>query len=456
MMAAAGLPSTIGRYRVVDRIGKGAMGVVYSADDEAMGRRVAIKVMMADLEEEPETRERFYREAKVTGQLVHRNIVTVFDLGEDRNRPYIVMELVDGVPLADYMKTEAAQPIEAKIALMIQVCEGLQVAHDRGVTHRDVKPSNLFVMPDGALKILDFGVARLASSNLTATGFLVGTPDYMSPEQAQGRTVDARSDQFSAAAVFYFMLAGRAPFASPDLPKVLHGVIHDDPAPLADAQAPEMLRRVLARAMAKAPADRYATCADLAAELGRVRRAVEGDGQRVAQAALDRYRQILVLLDERRQLQADVLGAEATCDEIAARLAERFPDLARLSGDGSLMEPMDRSVANAALAVLQAQYNRELAAVAALRIEPATDQDAGVDRTLVRHTVVAPAPASSLRARARAFWGRMGSSRGQSTTEWLMLAGMLTTIAIWYVNNVPTALGIFMKAMATSLRTVAP
>src|SRR5262249_27800718 len=153
---------------------------------------------------------------KITGQLAHRNIVTVFDLGEDDHRPFIVMELLTGLPLAAHLKTPTAESLETKIDLMMQVCEGLQVAHGKGVVHRDIKPSHLFVQHDGSVKILDFGAARLASSNLTKSGFLVGTPEYMSPEQAQGKTVDARSDVFSAAGVFYFILTGRGPFSSPD------------------------------------------------------------------------------------------------------------------------------------------------------------------------------------------------------------------------------------------------
>ena len=232
------LPPFIGRYRVVSQIGKGAMGIVYAADDETLGRRVAVKVMMGDLEEEAEMRGRFFREAKITGQLAHRNIVTVFDLGEDDHHPFIVMELLSGLPLPEHLATAAGAPLDAKLDLMTQVCEGLQVAHSKGVVHRDIKPSNLFVQHDGSVKILDFGVARLASSKLTRSGFLVGTPEFMSPEQARGEAVDARSDVFSAAGVFYFMLTGRGPFTSPDLVKMLRAVIHDTPEPLTNAQAP--------------------------------------------------------------------------------------------------------------------------------------------------------------------------------------------------------------------------
>ena len=145
---------------------------------------------------------------------------------------------------------------------MVQVCEGLQAAHSHGVIHRDIKPSNLFVQDDGTLKILDFGVARLASSSLTLSGLMVGTPEYMSPEQALGNPVDARSDLFAAAGVFYFMLTGRGPFSSHDLPKVLRAVLHDDPPPITDDQAPAPLRRIVMKALAKAPADRYQQCDD--------------------------------------------------------------------------------------------------------------------------------------------------------------------------------------------------
>jgi serine/threonine protein kinase len=204
------LPKSIGRYRITERIGRGAMGVVYAAIDAQLDRRVAVKLMLADFDQDPEIRERFYREARITGQLAHRNIVTVFDLGEERNRPYIVMELLEGLPLAEHMQAGGSQTLDEKLDLMIQVCEGLQNAHRCGVIHRDLKPSNLFVQKDGSVKILDFGVARLAASNLTASGFLVGTPEYMSPEQPQGRPVDARSDVYSAASVFYLNLTGRS------------------------------------------------------------------------------------------------------------------------------------------------------------------------------------------------------------------------------------------------------
>jgi len=362
------LPEHVGRYRVIDRIGKGAMGVVYGAMDEHLGRRVAVKLMLADFEEEPELRERFYREARITGQLAHRNIVTLFDLGEDKGRPFIVMELLDGVPLADYLGTAAASSIDVKMDLMMQLCDGLQNAHEAGVVHRDVKPSNIFVLKDGTLKVLDFGVARLAASSLTASGMLLGTPEYMAPEQARGQKMDGRSDVFSAGGVCYFMLTGRPPFGSRDLRKVLQAIINDPPAPLSDDVAPEALHRILTKALAKAPEDRFQQCAEMRDELGQVRRSNAAGTIRIVNAAHDRYNQILSLIEDRRETgrMLGVEGIDAACDETISRLNARFPTFASAVTPAA-MEPMDRSVANAALEALQARHNAEQASLAALR-----------------------------------------------------------------------------------------
>jgi len=400
-------PQHIGRYRVVESIGKGAMGRVFAAVDEAIGRRVAIKVMMGDLEDETEVRERFYREAKIMGQLSHPNVVTVFDFGDSGGHPFIVMELLAGLPLAGYLATPAAAGVDAKIGLMMQACEGLQVAHNHGVIHRDIKPSNLFVQRDGTLKILDFGVARLAQSHLTRAGFLLGTPEYMSPEQAQGRPVDARSDLFSAAAVFYWMLAGQGPFASPELPKILRAVVSDPPPPLTDAQAPEPLRRVLKKALAKSPAERHQQCVDLLAELEQVRRGLDGATRRIEQAALDWYKQILAVIEERRVLGRSfgVTGADASCDQAVARLAARFPVLAAHMTPGALLEPIDRVAAAAALESLKRRHNTEVAALAALRSEAAEALRRQEERAA--GGAESSDQGASVRDRAAALWRRV-------------------------------------------------
>jgi serine/threonine protein kinase len=259
-------PDQIGRYRIVERIGRGAMGMVYRARDEAMDRDVAVKVMMADLEDDPDIRTRFHREAQAAARLSHPNIITIFDVGEDGNRFYIVMELLRGTTLKDFVRHERT-PLERKLDLMIQLCAGLGAAHNASIYHRDIKPGNLFVRSDGTLKVLDFGVARLASSSMTTAGLIVGTPDYMSPEQARGDQIDGRSDIFSVGGVFYFMLTGRKPFPASDLPSVFHQVETEDPLPLESTEAPAALANVVMKALVKDKQRRYQTCQELMADL---------------------------------------------------------------------------------------------------------------------------------------------------------------------------------------------
>jgi serine/threonine-protein kinase len=278
VMATDGLqrrsfPDRIGRYQILDRIGRGAMGVVYRAHDGAMGRDVALKVLVTDLEDDPDIRTRFHREAEAAARLSHPNIITIFDVGDDGDRFFIVMELLRGSTLKDFLKQGDAVPIERKIDLMLQLCAGLNAAHSASILHRDIKPGNVFVRSDGIIKLLDFGVARLATSNMTASGFIVGTPDYMSPEQARGAEIDARSDIFSLGAVFYFMLTGRKPFPAIDLPGVFNQIQSTDPAALLESEAPPELAAVVMKALSKRREMLHQTCQDLMAELDVVRQA---------------------------------------------------------------------------------------------------------------------------------------------------------------------------------------
>ncbi len=363
---------------------------------------MAVKLMLADFDQEPDMRERFYREARITGQLAHRNIVTVFDLGEERNRPFIVMELLEGLPLAEHMQAGGSSSIDEKIDLMMQVCEGLQNAHRCGVIHRDLKPSNLFVQRDGSVKILDFGVARLTASNLTASGFLVGTPEYMSPEQPQGRPVDARSDVYSAASVFYFVLTGRSPFGSRDLLKMLDAILYESPAPLTAEEAPEALSRVLMKALSKAANDRHQHCAEVLDDLARVRKGMQGNAQRVVMAARERYRDILMVIEERRALgrALRIPDIDRHCDADAQRLKSRFPAFAP-AGSGAPSDRIDRSVAQAALEALQLRHNAERAALAAMREQVTKTKTAG-----------RPARGGAGMSRFVAFWrNRFGGHR---------------------------------------------
>ena len=323
------LPSSIGRYRIVDRLGKGAMGVVYSAHDGLMERSVAIKVMMTDLEDDPETSTRFYREARAAGQLVHPNIITIFDMGEDDGRPFIVMELVQGWTLNKYLERPEAADIEKKIDLMLQMCAGLHVAHTHGIFHRDIKPGNLLVGQHGELKIVDFGIARLASSNMTASGLIVGTPDYMSPEQARGPDVDQRSDIFSVGAVFYLMLTGRKPFTAADPISVLAKVQSEAPLPIRDSEAPAPLTKLVMKALAKDPAERYQSCARMIAELEHVKRDLESETKQWVDECGQRLKTLESLIAERRTLigALDIVPAPADVEATRAELVSQLASL---------------------------------------------------------------------------------------------------------------------------------
>jgi serine/threonine protein kinase len=259
-------PQRIGRYELKGRIGRGAMGVVYQAHDEVMRRDVALKVLTADFEDDPELRIRFLREAQAAAGLSHPNIITIFDVGEDGDRFFIVMELLRGTVLKDFLKQPEGDRLGRKLHLMMQLCAGIGAAHHASICHRDIKPGNVFVRSDGVLKILDFGVARLTTSNMTAAGFVVGTPDYMSPEQARGEDIDGRSDIFSMGGVFYFMLTGRKPFAATTLPTLFQQIQVEDPAPIEGDVPPELVTVVM-KALSKNRETRYRSCEELLADL---------------------------------------------------------------------------------------------------------------------------------------------------------------------------------------------
>jgi serine/threonine protein kinase len=398
------MPTRIGRYRIVDRIGRGAMGVVYSAHDEVIDRPVALKVLMADLESDPDTRARFYREAQAGARLLHPNVITVFDAGEDQGRSFIAMQLLEGAPLPAYLKRPAGAGLDRKIDLMIQVCEGLAAAHGQGIIHRDLKPNNLYVQSDGLLKILDFGVARLANSSMTVAGTMLGTPDYMSPEQARGAQVDARSDIFSAGAVFYYMLAGKKPFPGPDLPTVLRQLQFEEPAPLRDV-VPE-LALVVQQAMAKSPDDRPSRVEDLLAALVRFRRQHQAETRKLVLQARQQVDDMEALVASAREAAA-VLGVAPDDDSTNSLrdLQLRFPLLAKRGPRSDAVTP-DRDVVTRMVAELTTYHQQKSAATEAMtahiaRLEAGKRALASFDaRTALRlfETVAAAYP-SSPRAR---------------------------------------------------------
>jgi serine/threonine protein kinase len=263
------LQRRIGKYLVTGRIGRGGMGMVYRGYDEVLEREVAVKTLTAEATLDEESRRRFEIEAKAAARLQHPNIVTVYELGEDRGVPFIAMELLAGIDLEALMRSGETVLLQEKLDVMIQVCRGLAYAHEHRVIHRDIKPSNIRLLEDGTAKIMDFGIAKLAGTGVTKTGMMVGTVHYMSPEQIRGLPLDGRSDVFSVGVILFELLSGRRPFGEGTATEVLYRIVHHPPAPLEGelgACAPAV-RESVARALAKDPQARQPSAARLADEL---------------------------------------------------------------------------------------------------------------------------------------------------------------------------------------------
>lgn len=259
----------IGKFEIVELLGRGAMGMVYKGRDPSLARHVAIKVMTAHLEMDPELRTRFLREAQAAGSLQHPNITTIYELGESGGQAYIVMEFVPGRDLDDIITAREALTVVEKVDVIEQVSRGLSYAHERKIIHRDVKPANIRVTESGQVKLMDFGVAHLVSSELTQTGSLIGTPYYMAPEVITGDTVDIRADIFSLGATFYELISYHRPFQGESLQTVFNKILQTDPAPLRELGfdvAPQ-IQKVLDRSLAKDPRDRYADTGEFLADL---------------------------------------------------------------------------------------------------------------------------------------------------------------------------------------------
>ena len=256
----------LGKYEILQQLGSGAMGVVYRGRDTVLDREVALKVMRAESQAFPEMSERFNREARACAKLHHQNIVTIYDFGEAESSSYIVMELLDGVDWRTAMKVMTPIPLTLKLDLIAQVCDGLSHAHQSGIVHRDLKPSNFFVHQQKQAKILDFGLVKLSTSVLTRTGMVLGTPNYMAPEQITGQKCDSRSDLFSAAIVFFEFLTGTHPFQAPFIPKRI-GTGTPDLLCEIDPRMPAALQDVLSRALQRDPDERFQTGQELADSL---------------------------------------------------------------------------------------------------------------------------------------------------------------------------------------------
>jgi len=258
----------VGRYRIVGELGRGAMGVVYKAQDPAIGRMIAIKtIRLNELTEESERdrlRERLFREAQSAGILSHPGIVTIYDIAEQDGLAYIFMELVNGPPLETMLKAEQTPDKETLLSIFRQTAAARDYAHKKGIVHRDIKPANIMVHEDGTAKITDFGVAKIVSQHMTQAGTIMGTPSYMSPEQIQGGTISGQTDQFSLAVIAYEVLTGEKPFTAEYLPTLLFKIVREEPTPpqRLNSTLTADVETVMRRALSKNPANRYESCVE--------------------------------------------------------------------------------------------------------------------------------------------------------------------------------------------------
>jgi serine/threonine-protein kinase len=275
-------PKKLGRFEVLAEIGRGAMGIVYKAKDPMLERVVAIKTinMAMDRDGAEMYEKRFYQEARAAGGLNHPNIVTVYDIGKTDTECYMAMEYIEGAELRTLLTPGKPLPVDRALTIAAQVAEGLAYAHERGVVHRDIKPANIMVPEAGPVKITDFGIARMRSSNVqTQTGMMMGSPKYMSPEQVIGKRADHRSDIFSLGVILYEMLTGTAPFTGESVNAVMYQIVNFvPPAPSAlNPAAPGSLDAIVARMLAKSLDDRYQSAAEIARGLRECEREARGD-----------------------------------------------------------------------------------------------------------------------------------------------------------------------------------
>lgn len=268
---ASGGPRSIGRYLIDGVLGEGAMGVVYKGFDPSIQRHVAIKTIRREILSEDDTGEylaRFKQEAQAAGRFVHPNVVAVFEFGDHEGTPYLALEYVAGRELKAVL-AEAPLDLDTVRHIFAQVLAGLGIAHSYGVVHRDVKPQNIFVLPDGMTKVGDFGIARMDETGITRTGTFFGTPSYMSPEQFTGAAVDNRSDLYAACAVLYEMISGKRAFRGKSVTEVMYSVLETEPPDLLEIKrnVPPALASIVKKGLAKRPEDRFQSAAEFSEAL---------------------------------------------------------------------------------------------------------------------------------------------------------------------------------------------
>ncbi len=329
----------IGRYEIVRELGRGAMGVVFKARDPLIGRSLAVKTITAGIANNPDLLERFHREAKSAGLLQHPNIVTVYELAESDGSPFIAMEYLEGESLEQLIASRLPVPLAQKLGYFVQACRAFDYAHSRGVVHRDIKPGNIMITTDGAVKVVDFGIARIMDTSKTQTGSLLGTLAYMSPEQLRGQPADERCDIWSLGAVLYECLAYRKPFIGENHGALIRSILDDQPPSLRELapECPESLETVVQRALCKDVSARYQTMEKLLLDLEpiwselqheAVQQLLDAGRKSIAEGQTAEARRLLLqaaLIDNKNpavKALLDELHASLGVDQAAARVQE--------------------------------------------------------------------------------------------------------------------------------------
>ena len=282
----------LGKYEVLGELGHGAMGVVYRARDPIINRMVALKTITTGLAEDPNLLQRFYREAQSAGGLQHPNIVTIYDMGDEQNTPYIAMELIEGESLEQMIARGAHVPLALKLTYALQACRAFDYAHKRGIVHRDIKPGNVMVNKESVVKVVDFGIARVLDTSKTQTGMLIGTFTYMSPEQYHGEHADERSDIWSFGVLLYELVYYQRPFTGENPASLMHSICLEEPRFPRDRvpDCPPAVENVISKILRKSPQDRFQSMEDLLLELEPIYKELQAQS---IDELIDRSRQLI-------------------------------------------------------------------------------------------------------------------------------------------------------------------
>ncbi|MGC2064965.1 MAG: protein kinase, partial [Candidatus Acidiferrales bacterium] len=372
----------LGKYEVHGELGHGAMGVVYRARDPIINRMVALKTITTGLAEDPNLLQRFYREAQSAGGLQHPNIVTIYDMGDDQNTPYIAMELIEGESLEQTIARRTIVPLALKLTYALQACRAFDYAHKRGIVHRDIKPGNVMVNKEGVVKVVDFGIARVLDKSKTQTGMLIGTFAYMSPEQYHGEHADERSDIWSFGVLLYELMCYERPFKGDNPASLMHNICSQEPRSITERvpDCPPAMEAIISKVLRKLPEDRFQSMEDLLLELEPVYKELQLHS---ISELIDQSRQLIEQgeFPQARELLRESLKVDAANSQARALLEKVNAELKRL-----LIRPKAQQHVDKGRALLAEGKIQEARAEAenALQLDAAFDQAQELEKQVQR------------------------------------------------------------------------